>query len=539
MATQKIPTPKTPSSRNKEIKKSTKPITKKSITNTRPNTKTITRRVSLPTPPSRATLLQKNRKTRPAQGMWNLAKLIIIILLWALLWMYRGNIMSLISWESWEQLVINQDDDVLFVGKSIEITGSIEKEPTTRYSYTHMINDQTYGTLGLRSSTINLNALSWNTQIEWQIIDFVNNIYVVDVTQAAMLSQDKENTTSSLLYFPLPWLVIQNMAAEWFTITNQESSTTSTISINNPATKAQVTIRYFLCSTDQAYDCQRFQSTFESTVGVHFTDSYNNKFYKLKDANTWFVNLDNNYGIYIETSSEALLTMIIKNIQFVTKQRAKNTLTPLAKTLCVWSGYALNEITESNIVYEKNNTIWNVQWVSQNYEPMLCSLSIKPIDLGSSSLLSLSKKQVAPTEPIKPTTPQDIPDTKPTDSSSNNISLSNSNSTPQIPLKPGKELLFSTRGLSISFPTPNIAFESTNITKVVKGLACTTSTNIVLYSNKINIKTNPSVVMYFCKNGTVTDTNNVRVITTANTTILVEIIDSAWIDFINAIKINS
>lgn len=69
MATQKIPTPKTPSSRNKEVKKSTKTITKKSTTNTRPNTKTITRRVSLPTPPSRATLLQKNRKTRPTQGI--------------------------------------------------------------------------------------------------------------------------------------------------------------------------------------------------------------------------------------------------------------------------------------------------------------------------------------------------------------------------------------------------------------------------------------------------------------------------------------
>jgi hypothetical protein len=29
-------------------------------------------------------------------------------------------------------------------------------------------------------------------------------MYVVNVTQAAMLSQDKENPTSALLYFPLP-----------------------------------------------------------------------------------------------------------------------------------------------------------------------------------------------------------------------------------------------------------------------------------------------------------------------------------------------
>ena len=165
-------------------------------------------------------------------------------------------------------------------------------------------------------------------------------------------------------------------------------------------------------------------------------------------------------------------------------------------------------------------------------------MSIKPLDLRSSSLVSLNKKQVVPAESVKPT-PQEIPATETTDSPTNNISISNSNTTTQIPLKPGKELLFSTRGLSISFPTPNIAFESTNITKVVKGLACTTSTNIVLYSNKINIKNSPSVVMYFCKNGTPTDTNNVRVITTANTTILIEILDAAWVDFINGIKLNS
>ncbi len=533
-------TPKIPTTRNKQVKKSTKSAVKNTTTTARPIIKKITKKIPLPTPPSRAALLQKNSKIHPTKDMWTLPKIIIILLLiWGLLWMYKWSIMWSISWDQWQQpLIINQDDDVLFVGKNIQISGSIEKTSTKKYNYTHTINDQIYGTLWLRSTTMNLNSLSGLIQIEWQIIDFVNNTYIIDVTQAAMLSQDKETSSSSLLYFPLPWLLIQNMASEWFTITNQESSTTNTISINNAATKAQVTIRYFVCSTDQAYDCQRFQDTFESTVGVQFTDSYNNKFYKLKDANTWFVNLDNNYGIYIETSSEALLTMIIQNIQFVTKQRAKNTLIPLAKTLCVWSWLILNEVIDSNIVYEKNNTTWNVQWISQNYEPIVCSISIKPLDLGSSSLLSFGKKQ-ATIETVKPTPSKEIPVIQPTDISKNNISLTNSNITPQIPLKSGKELLFSTKGLSISFPTPNIAFESANISKVVKGLSCATSTNIVLYSNKSNIKTNPSVTMYFCKNGTPTDTNNVRVINTANTTIIVEIFDPAWVDFINNIKLNS
>jgi hypothetical protein len=47
MATQKIPTPKTPSTRTKEVKKNTKPIIKKTIASKRPatTTKTITKRV--------------------------------------------------------------------------------------------------------------------------------------------------------------------------------------------------------------------------------------------------------------------------------------------------------------------------------------------------------------------------------------------------------------------------------------------------------------------------------------------------------------
>jgi hypothetical protein len=66
MATPKIPTPKTPSTRVKQTEK----ITKKPISKIHPViTKTITKRVQLPTPPSRAALLQKNRKTRPVQGI--------------------------------------------------------------------------------------------------------------------------------------------------------------------------------------------------------------------------------------------------------------------------------------------------------------------------------------------------------------------------------------------------------------------------------------------------------------------------------------
>jgi hypothetical protein len=537
MTTKKIPSPNNAPTRTQTIKKRSDIISKSSQTKKNIIWHTKSQNKSLPVPPSRSA------RWRKTTIWWKKIAIIILTIITISIvgLLTKDRILSYLSIHQPQQLVISKNDDVLFVGKDIKLTGILQKTTSKKLNYTHTMEDPTYGILWLRSSIADLNTLSGNIKLQGKIIDFSNNIYIVDVTYTEILSQDQDNNTQRLLYFSRPWLLIQNMKSEWFSIKNQESTGTSSLIVRNSSTNAQVTIRYFACSTNQAYDCNRFQKTFESTVGIHFTDSYKNKFYKLKDANTRFVNLDNRYGVYIETSSESLLTMIIKNIQFITNERSKTTLTPLAKTLCIGSGYILNEITEGNISYEQTNMVWNIQWVSQNYEPMTCSLAINPLELWESSLVSLWKKQwTANQETIKLTeqeTPQPTQE-KPILTTNNNISPSNTNSVAQIPLKPGKELLFSTKGLSISFPSPNIAFESSNSVKKVKGLSCTTSTNVTLYSNKINIKTNPSIVMYFCKNGSLIDTSNVRTITTTNTTILIEILDLAWIDFVNWIKIN-
>jgi hypothetical protein len=44
--------------------------------------------------------------------------------------------------------------------------------------------------------------------------------------------------------------------------------------------------------------------------------------------------------------------------------------------------------------------------------------------------------------------------------------------------------------------------------------------------------------MYFCKPGTAEKKDNIRTIATTNSTILIEVLDPAWKDFANNIKIN-
>lgn len=517
----KIPTPKKPLNRVEKSMKKEQTIKK------------------LPTPPSRKSTLQSKKNNK--LNFWILLKIIIIILIWIFLWTQKESILSYIWWGiKKNELVINKNDDVLFVGKNIKLTWEINAVKSKKNLYRHSLNDNQYGLLWLRSSIIDLNQLSWEISIEWQIIDFIDNIYIVDVVKTSTQETESVNSWSNLIYFPNPWIIMQDMSRDGFTITNQESPTTSTISINNLSTKAQINIRYFTCSNDQAYNCKLFQDTFEKTVGVHFIDSYNNRFYKLKDENTWFVNLENNYGIYIETSNESLLNVIIPNIQFITHNWANSNISNIAKNLCTSWWYSLQEIINGTISKQENNLIRKLQWVSQNYETIDCAISFNPIKLESSQLISLNKKENNKTEEQLQKAKDDTIEEKTQKDNVENkeLSLEKTNNIKQIPLKPWKELSFSTKWTNISFPSPNIAFASINTNTTVQWLLCNTMTNIVEYSNKIELSTNPAVIMYFCKPWNVESNSKFRIIETNNATILIELLNPSWVDFINAIKIN-
>jgi hypothetical protein len=44
-------------------------------------------------------------------------------------------------------LVISKNDDVLFVGKDIKLTGILQKTTSKKLNYTHTMEDPTYGIL--------------------------------------------------------------------------------------------------------------------------------------------------------------------------------------------------------------------------------------------------------------------------------------------------------------------------------------------------------------------------------------------------------
>lgn len=541
-----LPTPKKPSARSGRQTTTSSEITKKPSKPTlkqaskQQKTATITKKIpSLPTPPSRQQTLHKKKQKKSLYRIW-------LLLIW-LIWLWGYYLSTNLQPNGSHDLIINQSDDVLFVGKDITVQWTLSPLNIRRKIYTHTITDTHYGTLGVRSQKVNLFELTGSITLHGIIKDFINNTYIIEVDRVDTPTPTETQSSWALLVFSQPGLIIKNMAQDGFSISQQAGSPIGTITIINPTSKAQVVMRYFACNTQEAYNCKRFQESFESTVGVQFTDSYNNKFYKLKDSMTWFVNLDNLYGVYIETSNQDLLTMIIKNTQFITNTWATHNVSPIVKNICSQSWSVITQLTSSNLHHQWDDIIRTVQGIGSDYDTIQCSIHVNPITISQSSLVSLTrttgtKNNTVVINPTSQTGKVEQPPVtqdkqQPTSTNSNQSSLW-SVSVPQIPLKPGKEMTFSTKWLSLSLPSPNIAFASSTINTTINNLKCSTKTQIILYANKTNLQTNPSVVIYFCSTGTPTPATDTRVISTKNQTLQIQALDPAWTNFINNIKVN-
>lgn len=466
------------------------------------------------------------------------AILLVLALCW---WMYRDSLSRFFLDPKIDTGKNITGEYTLFVGKDVILTGTLERNPSTRYSYTHFMDEVNYGKVGLRSSTINLYELKDEVSLQGKVVDFVNNMYIIEIGKVI----PQQATWSQILYFPTPGILIEDIVKDWFTVT--QNNTTKTIAIINPTTNAFINIRYFVCTPEKTYDCSLFEKSFKTATGAQSVDEYENTFYKLNDENTWFANLDDRYGIYIETSNAQLFPLIIEKTQFITDEWAEKHLSTTAKTLCKQNDVRLQNITSGSLSQMNTGFIWNIDGTDTNLNIVQCKLSFNPENLETITSIWVMKDQWSGTVNVPTTITWDTTtwnivtwnttapkDKEPTIPSTSLPSPSGN----QFPLRPGKELLFSTRGMTLSFPSPNISFVSTNISEWPQGLKCNAQTNIVEYSKKDKVSTNPSVSLYFCTGNIPSAlSSSYRIIVSGTTTILVQVNDASWVDFANAITV--
>jgi hypothetical protein len=112
----------------------------------------------------------------------------------------------------------------------------------------------------------------------------------------------------------------------------------------------------------------------------------------------------------------------------------------------------------------------------------------------------------------------------------------------QFPLNLEKPLVFtSSRGHSISFPSPKISYKSDSVSENLDtaGINCYVATKVIEYAKKDLIDSEPSVIVYECKikeNVDLPYEYYAKPVSDGRT-FVVSVIDPAWHDFANNIQV--
>lgn len=524
-----IPTPKVPMNRNSEKKWDKWSFTSKPMTQKK-----------LPTPPNRELhTTQKKKNSRVVDVISTLVSLFIIIAFMAGLRSYRDQITSYLESQGLrgeEQTV--QNPNAPFVGKEINLEGLVSKD--NNQNYTHSLMNDEYGLLALRSSTINLNDYIGATTVEWQIVDFIDNVYIVEVVRATSLNQEKGLSTGEYVwwisYFPEAHIIVRAMEDIWITM-SRSNQNPNILSFLDTTTQATATVRYFTCDTSVDHDCKRFAESFQNTVGIDFADSFSNVFYRLKDANTWFVSLDNKIGMYLETTDPAMIPLLVKNMQFITNNRVSKIFDETKlNSICQSSESKLWKLLSLSLVSYDGESAVEAKWELAN-----CLIAIDPTNSLNGKLISISSltsPSTGGTENVEEVAVvEEVPEQK--EEVTNTVSNLSKDGVTQIPLKPGKELKFTSKSLwyTLVFPTPAISYNSFSMSDSVAGLSCRIGTRVVWYANKSELDKSPSLVIYGCKQWKPQLSPNMLSFDVGTTTFIVEVNDKAWIDFANNIKV--
>lgn len=530
-----IPTPKTPQSRN--ANKKTNPQTQT------PNKKTNTQdkpliKKRLPTPPSRAE--HKKNTSTSSETTSTIISFLIILCIGIGLWVNKWPIIDYLESHGLrdkEQTYV-QDPDALFVGKDIKLTWILSKEQNQYY--THSFVHPNYGKIWLRSSNKNLDNYIGQTTIRWKVIDFVEDTYIIEVKDSSLqtATTSRWSEVSWLQYLSQARIILRDMTNEGI-VFQTTTDNQNTFTLSNTLTNQTVTIRYFSCDNTTAHNCKQFVTSFEQSVGVDFADSFGNTFYRLADANTWFVSLDDTIGIYLETTDPTLIPLVVKNMQFITNNRVNKKFT--------------NDNIPSICTADNTQIVWpfSVSLTNHDGEAAVfvktdsseCLIAINPNNSLWWSLISLSPNTDTTQTTIPPQDIEaqkteentiDTSETKP-----NTISNLNPWNIPQIPLKPWKELKFTSKSAwyTLVFPNPTISYSSFSVSEKIAWLSCRLGTKIIWYNEKSNLEANPALIIYACKTWKANLESNMLSIEHNDMLFIVQVNDTAWIDFANNIRI--
>lgn len=405
-------------------------------------------------------------------------------------------------------------------------------------THTHKLSTLTSGVFGLKSKTINLNQYSWTVLVEGIMDTEHQGLFIIDVTKivaqfdAASLSGivDTGVTTPVGQYLPEMWLYLSPSFFEQYAIV---STGKGTLQVKSLTSNTLIKIDYFLCKKGDANrDCKQLSSTFTDSSEKTFTTQYGTAFYKLSEVQSWFFANQDLFGYFINDVSEQEVTKLSSYITLPTTDYIKTTIQPKISDLCKQGNIVMNEVKKTTLFIDQGKPAVTFvgTWEKGTAE---CTITLNLSLPSFWTIKTFTYKEDGLTGSVQTPTPM------PTPSVSTTLPAS---STAQYPVSLDKALVFtSSRGHSISFPSPKISYKSNSISENldIAWVNCYVATNVIEYAKKDLIDSEPTVVVYECK---IKDSASIpaqyrSIPLSDGRTFLVSVLNSAWIDFWNNIQV--
>lgn len=413
-------------------------------------------------------------------------------------------------------------------------------------THTHKLSTLSSGVFWLKSKSINLNQYSGTVLLE----GFVDNkhqwLYILDVTK--IMSQFDDNPLDENLatwtvlwqYFPDVWIYFKSEFFEKYEIV---STWKTNIQIKSFNSDSLIKIDYFLCKKwNSNTDCGQLSKTFSDSSEKRFTKEYWTIFYKLAEVTSWFFTNKEFFWYFINDVPEEEVTKLSSYIILPTIEYVENVLEPRVGAICKEWNVVMNNVKKSTLFLDQSKLAVNFMGDRENWtaeciikiDPSLPNLWVLKTFVYEDGILTGDVESQETIESIEDseTTPEIV---KPLPNQS-------ASDVPQYALNLEKPLVFtSSRGHSISFPSPKISYKSDSVSENLglAGVNCYVATKVVEYEKRDLIDSEPSVVVYECKikegvdlpyeyyENPVSDGRN----------FVVSVINPAWHDFANNIQV--
>lgn len=444
--------------------------------------------------------------------------LVTVVVLMFILFQKYDNIKNIFSTNTWS--LVEVIDSEYTIWQSVNFSWKMFSD-WDLISYTHTINTLEWEVFGLKSRTIDLGSYNGDIEIYWKIEKILWDIFIIEVDNISGSVVSKiENIVSTWQYIPQAWIFFDK---EFFVNYSIDSISNSNIVVRSLDSNQLIDISYFKCNTaNPDQNCRILNDTFSKSADKDFTTSKSVSFYKLQSINSWYFANDILFGYFINDVPESELIKLSDYIILINRAYVNNYVISNIWNICTkWDIKLVNPSYE--IKAESNNLLLSVKWTYNSWN-VFCDLFLDPLVMWNVVLKDFRVQEAQETPVAQWTILNRDPNVK------------------QFPINLEKPLEFnsSTRWYKIIFPSINISFAATNVENDFwqVWVNCFTQMNVVSHPNKENININPSIKIYECSIKNLFEESDKMILRTIDDrSFVIEIVDSAWIEFSNNIDI--